>query len=303
MSENQREIFGKMTEEEKFEHLKKIRIIHPQFKQALNLIKDCHESSKISVDPKSLLIIGEPGAGKSTLFKYYAEKYDEVIHGVVKTKKRILWASVPSPASKKFVVESLLEQMGDFRYHSGTLNSKVRRLRLYIEGNGVELIMLDEFQHFLKPSQQSVYDTADWFKTLINYTQIPVVLFGLPESTIVLESNPQLGRRFRRRYSLERFGFGTEKEAKIFKSLLLEIDKNLPFLESSLLHSDDMCKRFFAASNGLMDTIISLCREAASFAIQEKADSISLKHLAWAFQLDAYANNGKENPFYELENV
>ncbi|MFZ3577882.1 TniB family NTP-binding protein [Virgibacillus sp. DJP39] len=297
MNENSREIYEDMTKAQKLKQLKDFKIIHPEFKKALKMIKDCHESSKVAADPKSVLITGDSGAGKTTIYHYYADRFDQIIHGESLTTKRILHASIPSPGSTKFVVEQLLEQMGDFRFDSGTLNNKTHRLTRYIEENGVELIMLDEFQHFLKPSKKSVYDTADWFKSLINKTNVPVVLFGLKESETVLSTNEQLSRRFKRRIKLEHFGFNTKKEKSAFRALLREIDRNLPFKQDSNLDSEDFSERFYYASNGLMDTITSLIREASSFAIEENADSLELKHLAWAFSLDGHANRGKDNPF------
>jgi len=292
-----RENAAQMTKNEKINHLNDFRILHPDFNKALKLIRDCHENSIQSADPKSVMITGDSGAGKTTLFKYYKDKYDETIHGETKTQKRILHASIPSPASNKFLAERLLRQIGDVHYDKGTLNNKTHRLTRYIKENGVELIMIDEFQHFLKPSKLSVYDSADWFKHLINETNVPVVLFGLEESEIVLKTNPQLGRRFKRRLSFKPFLYGTPKEKERFQKLLKAIDSQLPFEVDSELFTEDLSARLHYASDGLMDTIMNLIREAAKFAIQEDEVCINLKHLSWAFSHDNYANQGKENPF------
>ncbi|WP_043933853.1 ATP-binding protein [Bacillus sp. EB01] len=290
--------YSNLSKQQKWELVQKMRIIHPAFKSAIKMIEMCHKRSKKSLEPMSAVITGESGTGKTTIIKHYVEQYDKVDVGDYKTTRRILSASIPSPASKAFLAEALLKQMGDAYYYTGTVANKIARLSQYITKNGIELIILDEFQHFINAKNKRInYDTADWFKSIINAAGIPVIFFGLPDCKQVLVENEQLSRRVKNRLDLSQFGYSTQKERQAFQRLLHEIERNLPFEESSGFTDEEMCLRIFDASKGLMDTIMNLVREAAYLAIEDGAPKIELEHLATAFSMNGHVNKAVNNPF------
>ena len=69
MSTDTRQKYQMMDSEQKKEQIKHLRIIHPRFHKALELIKRCHESTAISTDPQCMLITYPSGSGKSTILK------------------------------------------------------------------------------------------------------------------------------------------------------------------------------------------------------------------------------------------
>lgn len=87
MSTDTRQKYQMMDSEQKKEQIKHLRIIHPRFHKALELIKRCHESTAISTDPQCMLITGPSGSGKSTIFETYIRKHDRMIYEETRTKK------------------------------------------------------------------------------------------------------------------------------------------------------------------------------------------------------------------------
>ena len=77
--------------------IKDLRIIHPRFKRALDLIQKCHESTKNSKDPQCMLITGVSGSGKSTIFDAYIQLKDRIVYEETRTRKVILWAEISKP--------------------------------------------------------------------------------------------------------------------------------------------------------------------------------------------------------------
>lgn len=294
-----RDIYQSMSKEDKYKKIKNMRIIYPRFKKGLELIERCHQSILSSNDPQCLLITGLSGSGKSTIFDAYIKKHDKIVYEETRTKKVILSAEIPSPTTIISFLEALLEKLGDPFPTSGNKGNKHRRLVNLIRDCGVELILLDEFQHFVHPHNKKInYDVSDCFKSIVNLTKVPVVLFGLSESKDVLNCNPQLKRRFSMVYNLSPFGCDAEGQRIEFAKLLYNIDQQLPFEEWSGLASEDMIERFYDATGGLMDAIMKLIKDAARFAIDDRKTKIEVMDLARAYNLHSHLHDGKnKHPF------
>jgi hypothetical protein len=274
-----------------------IRINHPRFNRAIKLIEECHGYSHISAEPHCMLITAPSGSGKSTVFNNYVEKNDKVIFGETRTKRVILWDEVSSPTRIPILLESLLDRLGDPFPTKGTVGNKNHRLVNLINDCKVELIMLDEFQHFVNTENKRInYEVADWFKSLVNKTKVPVILFGLDESKLVLDSNPQLKGRFKIHYRLHPFNFNTEANEEEFRRLLDEISKQMPFKDQPTFAEKQMADKLMFASDGLLRPLMSLIRRAAINAIEKDKPYIDEEDFADAFEVFDY--NGKEvNPF------
>lgn len=295
----QPDVHNHLSMEERIKIVEDIRIMHPNFTKAYRLIEDCHKFSKLSADPQCMLIVGPSGSGKSTVFQSYVTLNDKIVYEETQTKKVILSAEIPSPTTIATVVEALLAKLGDPFPTRGTIGNKNHRLMKFIKDCGVELIMLDEFQNFVDPDKQRVlYQVSEWFKTLVNTTQVPVVLFGLEGSLEVLKCNEQLSRRFPTRYHLQPFSFKEGEEQDKFRRFLAEVDKRLPFTEFSGLSDMDMSEAIFIASNGLIDSVMKLIRLASRLAIEGEQTKVTKTNFADAFKHFTYLNKGdNSNPF------
>lgn len=290
---------------EKIKYVENIRVLHPQFKATMRLIEEAHQESLYSADPCSLLIYGDSGSGKTTLFETYIRQHDQVssqiVDGIKSSTRIILHASVPFPATHSTVTERLLKKLGDPYTNKGTLAQKDFRLTNLINQNNIQLIMLDEIQHFVDRDREKViYKVSDWFKSLINETKIPVVLFGLEDATQVLDYNPQLSRRFPIRVQMKPFGYGNSKEIEEFQMLMFAIDKQLQevFERMANFADEDMCERMYYATGGSIDSIMKLIRKSAKNAFLRDAENIDLVDLASAYNLYSHVNRNSDiNPF------
>lgn len=286
-----------MTKEEKIKKIDLLRIIHPDFKKALDLISLCHKPKLKSSDPQCLLITGNYGTGKTSISQSYIKQHQKVISLEQTTKKAILFGSIPSPTRINTFLESMLAHLGDPFPVRGTIGNKQYRLVNLIKDSEVELIMLDEFQHFVHKENHKVnHDVADCFKSIINETKVPVVLLGLDESERVFSVNGQLKRRFSFRHHLTDFNCRNQKTTDEFRILLYQIDKALPFEKLSGLQEVDMWEKFESATKGNMNALMKIIRTAAVAAIEDGDECIKEQRFREAFELHSFILHGK-NPF------
>jgi hypothetical protein len=146
------------------------------------------------------------------------------------------------------------------------------------------------------------HDVSDCFKSIVNETKVPVVLFGLEESRNVVDCNEQLKRRFSMRFNLPLFGNENQERIREFTTLLSQFDRLLPFPQPIGLATDEMVARFLYAGDGLIDSITKIIRDAAEIAIEKEQDTIYLEDFAKAYNLHFHLHENKnKHPFVSSE--
>lgn len=234
---------AELPDDERKKLVERIYVTFPRFNKVLEKVAYCHQHSKISAEPECLLITGLQGAGKTTLCKAYARKYPREST----RESRVipaLFTFVPSITTKKSLPTKLLHALGDGAAERGTAVTRTLRIVSRLADCGVELVILDEFQHFIDSDSNSVLvNVSNWLKDLINDSKKPVMLVGMPHSEVVLRANPQLERRFSMRENLDPFGWGTPAKEQEFKSFLKQLDRRLPLRRRSNLSDHETAFR------------------------------------------------------------
>jgi Cdc6-like AAA superfamily ATPase len=272
-------------------------ISYPAFKGALERVERLHQRSLASGHPGGLLITGLSGAGKSTVKNEYASRYAQREEDDI-TIIPVLKVDTPAGPTVKNLAEEILVALNDSMSHRGSAEQKTQRVYYFLKMCKVELIIFDEFQHFVENAKRSeISRITDWLKNLINKAKIPVVLLGLPSSEHLLKLNPQLARRFSSRYSLNPFDFSDEAGIQEFRGILRVIEQSLP-LPTISLSSYGMAKRFYFATFGLIDFVGKIIDAAVLSATLEHADKLELHHYAEAFKEEVWRDvSEKLNPF------
>lgn len=215
------------------------------------------------------LITGESGSGKSELVKRYAAKYprkelEEYTHIPV------LYVQLRSPQTAKAFTQQILVAIGDPQGGSG-VKSKERGFELianYCRHCSVEMIILDEVQTVIQNRSPGVIGSiSDWFKDLMNYTAVPVVLVGMPWCLGFIKDNDQLDTRVAYRYYLDSFHVST-RFSHFIKFLEL-FSKNFEFERNFSLSDHETAYRLFAYSSGVIRAITGQIIKAANLAKSE----------------------------------
>jgi hypothetical protein len=291
----------KKSVEEKNLKIERLYVLSPELKSILESIKYCRDHSRYSREPKCMLLEGRPGVGKTALSEFYLEECPrKEVDGCLVIP--VLYVKVEVPATIMNLVSAVLAALGDPAADKGTIASKTRRLRAFLKELKVELIILDEFQHFIDRDSLKVLKTlSDWLKLHIDVTKIPMILMGMPYSHLILDArgNEQLKRRFTYRKKVEPFGWGeTPKEQEGFRKFLKLVDYDLPFNNRANLAEKTMAYRLYCATNGVIFYVMELIRTAALAAIEQSLDTLDLDLLVDAYdQSLALAYPSRENPF------
>ncbi|WP_298472737.1 TniB family NTP-binding protein [uncultured Psychrobacillus sp.] len=287
-----------LTKEEKLKKIDILRIAHPEFKKALELIRMCHATHLNYSEPQCLLITGNYGTGKSSIMEIYLQKHQKIIPLERTTKVAILAGDIRYPTTINTFLESMLYHLGDSHPTKGTIGNKQHRLIKFISDSEVELIMLDEFQHFVNRdgNDKINHSVADCLKSIINSTKVPVVLIGMDESELVLKANGQLKRRFSFRHHLNSFNCVNAERTDYFRLLLNNLDEKLPFKNLAGLKEHGMWEKFNGATNGNMNSLMKIVRTAAKYAVEAEQEKIEMEHFSKAFELHISIMNGA-NPF------
>jgi GTPase SAR1 family protein len=280
------ERFGHLDKKQRIALTEKVFIRYPRLRELYVKIDNCRTHSRHAAEPECMLVTGLQGAGKTTLIGWYTT--DSPIQET--PEKRIvpvLAVTVPSPATIKGLATEMLNAVGDPAADKGTVSSITLRLRKYLQGCDIELIILDEFQHFDERQSKNVLKTiSDWLKNLINQTQIPIVLVGMPgcESVLEAKGNEQLKRRFSSREQMAPFHWDNPKQIEEFRQLLKRIDDDLPLLRDSHLAESTTAFLIYSATDGVINYVMKLLRRAAALAIEWDTEQIDLPGLAQAYE-------------------
>ncbi len=272
---------------------------YPQFSRLLSLIGECHQLSKFAVEPHCLLIKGESGVGKSTLIRRYVERYPRYRHRCG-ARVPVFYSSLPAIATIKGVVAKLISDLGDPLATRGSTVQQTNRFAHLMRECKVELLILDEFQHLVDArSPKKLSNVADWLKSLINDTHIPVILLGMPWCSDLLRQNPQLQRRFMATEELKAFSWGdTPSSQEEYRLFLATTDKQLPFGERSFLADREIAYRFYCATRGNVGATMSIIRWACRLALFEGGTSCR-DYLGRGFERQYGRALGEHmNPFY-----
>lgn len=274
-------------------------IEHPIFTRAIREIARLHMRGKVSGVSEGMLLVAQTGSGKTTVLKYYENRFprheDEYV-----TKIPVLRIDTPESPTVKSFAEAILYAMKDPAADSGTTLIKTNRIVHLFKQCGVELLLIDEFQHFYDGQRKAECKrVSDWLKNLINKVDIPVILAGLPRAISIVNSNPQLRRRFGAPHYLKPFGFETKNEQMNFRAILKNIQDGLP-VSSVDLSEANLAQRFYYATHGLLDYVVKIIDDAVSRRRSDQKTPLTQYDFAKAFKRTVWLDAPDSlNPFLQ----
>lgn len=284
---------------DELQRIEHILLPHRQFQEIVQRLTHAHELALGGVEPRHTLLVGESGSGKTWIARYMQSRHpDENRDGF--RIKRVLYVSTPSPPTLKTLAQAVLASLDDPLAGYGTADAKRYRALALMDECGVEMLIIDELQHFLDHrARTSMYGVADWLKAFIDDAGIPCLLMGLPRATEILAINEQLRRRFATRLELLPFSIETEDAETEFRSVLNELDRMMPTSRRSGFAEVDLARRMFVASNGLMGYLKKLIVGAFDLMRSENRSYIDADLLGRAFEAEIWRGSAKAlNPFH-----
>jgi hypothetical protein len=268
--------------------VRKTHIMFASFTEGLRRIATLHDQYQTAKTHGGLLVTAMPGSGKSTLLEYYAEAFPryETDSGTVIP---VLYLSAPDDPSVKDFATRVLICFGDPLSSRGTASQKKDRVIELLAQCRVEIILIDEFQHFYDGSRKTGgQKIPDWLKDIFNEIEIPIVVAGLPISALVTRraSNIQLRRRFASPYHLTSFSVD-EKGIEHLQELLAKFNTLLP-LPCKVAADPAFHQAMFYASNGSIGYMAKLFDCAVRLAGDARDKTLDLRHFKKAFREEVW---------------
>jgi Cdc6-like AAA superfamily ATPase len=277
-------------------------IRYPRFRELHEDIEECQELSKIADEPQCMSLEGPTGAGKTTLIKDYARQFPRYETGAA-TLIPVFYLETPSPVTVKGLAQKMLEELGDPAAHKGNQPALNSRLIHLIRECGVELVILDDFQHLIDSETDKILaKVSNWLKVLIKETGVPFLVIGIEGKVeVILEANSQLSRLFAVREELTRFQWELadpdtiQEFADFIRATEEVVDLTLPWQSES---DADLLYRLYYATDGVIANIMNLMRGAGRLARKQGAERLELDVLAIVFDKRLAKHLGKTiNPF------
>ena len=282
-SQHNRQAWRTVPPEERTLTANKLIVVHPRFREALDLLKHCHESRTKGGEPACAALLGASGVGKTSVVDHYRRLYPS-LESDTATRQPVLKVTLQPDARPKGIASDILLALGDPAWSSGTVQSLTNRAVTLLKRCGVELIVIDEFHHLFDMDRLKVMTKASqWLKVLIVNTGIPVVVCGMPEAEHVLRAE-HTERRFKDRLTLRCFTWRTPAGRKEFCGMLKRLDDSLPLAECSQLAELEMAGRIYLACRGVPDYLMTLIRGACAEALNRQSDRIEQADLARVFE-------------------
>ena len=268
---------------ERIERAQKLLILHPRFREAIDMLERCHQSYSRACEPACGALLGASGVGKTSVVEHYCRSHPSQ-ETEAATRQPVVKVTLQPDARPKGIAADILLALGDPAWSSGTVQTLTNRAVKLLGHCGVELIVFDEFHHLFDTDRARVMTkAAQWLKVLIVNTRIPVVVCGMPEAEHVLRAE-HTERRFKERITLRCFTWRTPAGRREFCGMLKKLDATLPLAEESGLADPDLAGRFYLACRGVSDYLMALVRGGLSEALQQGHERIDLADLARVYE-------------------
>lgn len=231
------------------------------------------------------------GTGKSTCAKILTN-YVEAQDGRDSTLKPVLHVTLSTTGTPKSLASSILDALGDNYSTRGEAELLLKRVRTGLKDLGVEIVIIDELNHFRLKSLQK--DAANTIKNILSLGWVPVVLMGTTEAKSLFVDNRELKNRCAPQVVLAPYNYkDKDGDLAAWIELLGRLDDEM--LKRGILRvrsglaepelAEDLCR----ASNGLIGELHNILLAALEQVLLANEPGISHRRLveavdAWCIQ-------------------
>lgn len=290
---------NKTTLEQDKKYISDLFITYPPIDEIISYIEKCLLDSKDRNQPLCLLITGDTGSGKSEIGRQCEKLLPRNDEGIV-SKVPLLYSQVFGSSKPKDLSSKMLHDLGDPAYNRGTDKELRQRVidRLSDPSIGNIGVFLDEIHGLIDTDNQSViFSTGEALKDIIIGSNSTFIAAGMPWSTIIIETNRQLARRFKKIINIPFIDIRNAEDYDIFCSILEGCDEYLPFNKKFLSSNKDIIMKLFASCAGRPGDLFDIIKWSAIDAISKKQKSITLGNLSSAFEVEGDSFLIQDNPF------
>lgn len=251
-----------------------------------------------------LMLLGEPGTGKTTFANRTMSRYSRVVTAN-QTFIPAVYMRIPTTVTPKGMGEALLLALKDPN-QNGNGKQLLHRAIILMRKCRVRILMIDDFQDISARRIKGITDIGDWIRILIDATPCLVIAMGTPSAAVVRDSSDQVRKRIQATaHFLPFLGSLSDPEKwkeqkenlKKWFALLKSLDDGLPLAKSSILHEPETGMLLLNGSNGSFSHLKTILRHAIACAVEGGHEAIERAHLEEAFARTFGDAAKKGNPF------
>jgi len=243
-------------------------VSYGKFAQALEMISRVHNLARDQLGVGAFLL-GEPGVGKTTCIREYERQFNSA-NTPLEDSKPIIRIEFTKRTSVNSMLRAFIVAMGGEPHSRATEDQLLFQCARLIANLKVSLVFIDEAQNLI--SGRSGSDPAgvfDTLKSLMNNSNISIVMSGLPVVNEVFNHLPSqqrdLKRRFKHSIELTAFSMGCPDDFKRFAEGILKETE----LDEELMDNGVFLTALMLASKGNQYEFVSLVLQA----IEERASN------------------------------
>ena len=216
-----------------------------------------------------LMLLGDPGTGKSTLLTWISNTYPRKEHEEF-TEVPVLYVEVPAACNIKKLAGAMLLQMGSPFWNKGLEEDRTFQLRTLMHECRTRVVVLDEVNHLVDRGQAKSHEAvADWIKQLATKSKVTFVLAGIPRSRALLEANDQLADRFREVLELRPLGVGDQAQRKEFALVMKAFEQAMAGIDHIDLSAIKVVRILAFATAGRLRAIRKLLVRSVELVAKE----------------------------------
>lgn len=237
-------------------------IEHPAYAQAMAQA-NWLLSMPAGTPGRGMLLMGEPGAGKSTFGEELVRAYGG----------RIVVVSTEGARSMREFYGRTLEALdGPVARSVHTPDREMAALRVF-KALGIQALIVDEIQDLAKGTDRELQRVLAGIKFLTNTARIPLICLGAPESTQTFRTDKHLAQR------LQPFHLPVWTVDQGFADLIGNLESMLPLRKPSSIRNEAALKYLIDCSGGSLRYIVQRITCAAVRAILDGEECLTLKGL------------------------
>lgn len=243
--------------------------------------------------PSGVVLIGEPGSGKSTLCQQLLAALPPVSEAEDETgihiKRPAILCGLPTRATIKSFAKTLLNSL-ECQILSGDAYDLTERVITQFKTQQVEVAYLDEFQMLAdKKSEQARMDVSNCVARLFDRTGAAFVVSGTPVIESLFYSVELLTRRFPFFATLPRLNLDLSNRESDLQIVLHSLDRKMyeigHFSKGVHLQDLNVALGLYAASTGNLEMLRLLLSNAFLNALNRNKKTLTLNDLADAFEI------------------
>ena len=256
---------------------------------------------------KGVLLVAPSQSGKSKILNAYRRRHNTE-DALERGKLPILMVTLKANQTTKGLAQNILvrleEELGIATlWQRGNENQLLQRVQTYIRAYGIELLILDEFQHLIHSERKEVaISVAETVKSFMNDGLVPVVMSGIEDAWRPIKANRQLQLRCIPPLVFNPIDAESPEEWELFGDFLVGFQAELERLgligdAVSVLSDGAVADKLYDACGGVIGELCSLLKDALYLALCADDDAITEHHLADAVDQKFLMEPGRVNPF------